>query len=157
MGRIQGQWVLNPTFQQLDYSDLDVVVTGSEKAITMVEGGALEVPEEEIAEGLLVAHEGIKELIEIQQEMLEQLEKPETMSWTPKQVEPRRSASRVEALATRGCARRCSIGDKTERNALLADDQAKRSPRRSSRSSRRRTSDVSPVFEGRSRSGRCGR
>src|SRR5215211_7303620 len=53
IGRIQGQWVLNPTFQQLEYSDLDIVVSGSESAITMVEGGALEVPEEEIAEGLL--------------------------------------------------------------------------------------------------------
>src|SRR5687767_6288207 len=35
IGRIQGQWVLNPTFQQLDYSDLDVVVAGTERAILM--------------------------------------------------------------------------------------------------------------------------
>ena len=74
VGRIQGQWVLNPTFQQLDYSDVDIVVAGSENAITMVEGGALEVPEEEIAEGLLVAHGGIKELIAIQREVLAQID-----------------------------------------------------------------------------------
>ena len=39
IGRIQGQWVLNPTFQQLEYSDLDIIVTGSADAIMMVEIG----------------------------------------------------------------------------------------------------------------------
>jgi polyribonucleotide nucleotidyltransferase len=87
IGRIQGQWVLNPTFQQLDYSDVDIVVAGTEQAILMVEGGSLEVPEETIAEGLLVAHNGIKELIGIQQEILDQIERPEEMSWTAKSVE----------------------------------------------------------------------
>ena len=47
---------------------VDVIVAGSADAIMMVEGGALEVPEEEIAEGLTVAHMGIKELIAIQNE-----------------------------------------------------------------------------------------
>ena len=61
VGRIQGQWVLNPTFQQLEYSDVEIVVAGTEDALMMVEGGAVEVPEEEIAEGLLAAHEGIRE------------------------------------------------------------------------------------------------
>src|ERR1041384_8039850 len=86
IGRIQGQWVLNPTFQQLEYSDLDIIVAGSEDAIMMVEGGALEVPEEEIAEGLQVAHVGIKELIGIQKELLGQLDVPAKMEWTPKEV-----------------------------------------------------------------------
>ena len=70
VGRIQGNWVLNPTFQQLEYSDVDVVVTGTEDAIIMVEGGAIEVPEEELVQGLDVAHQGIRELIEIQKEIL---------------------------------------------------------------------------------------
>src|ERR687889_2539778 len=43
VGRVQGKWVLNPTFQQLAYSDLELVVTGSADSIVMVEGGALEV------------------------------------------------------------------------------------------------------------------
>jgi polyribonucleotide nucleotidyltransferase len=51
VGRIRGTWILNPTFQQLEYSDVDVVVAGTRDAITMVEGGAVEVPEEEILEG----------------------------------------------------------------------------------------------------------
>jgi polyribonucleotide nucleotidyltransferase len=88
IGRIQGQWVLNPTFQQLDYSDLDIVVAGTENALLMVEGGALEVPETEIAEGLLVAHEGIRELIGIQREVLGAIERPAEMEWSAKQIEP---------------------------------------------------------------------
>ncbi len=86
IGRIQGQWVLNPTFQQLDYSDLDIVVAGTENAIQMVEGGALEIPEEDIAEGLLVAHEGIRELVGIQRELLALVERPAEMAWSAKEV-----------------------------------------------------------------------
>ena len=46
VGRIQGKWVLNPTFQQLEYSDMELVVAGSNDSIMMVEGGALEVSED---------------------------------------------------------------------------------------------------------------
>nr|MBA3969305.1 polyribonucleotide nucleotidyltransferase [Gemmatimonadota bacterium] len=77
IGRIQGQWVLNPTFQQLEYSDLELIVAGTDTAITMVEGGALEVAEEDIAEALQVAHRGIRELIGIQRQVLGSIEKPE--------------------------------------------------------------------------------
>src|SRR3954464_13576197 len=46
VGRVQNHWVLNPTFQQLEYSDLDLVMAGSRDSIVMVEGGALEVGED---------------------------------------------------------------------------------------------------------------
>jgi polyribonucleotide nucleotidyltransferase len=82
IGRIQENWVLNPTFQQLEYSDLDIVVAGTEDALLMVEGGAVEVPEEEILEGLGVAHQGIKELIEIQKAILADYNVPD-MEWSP--------------------------------------------------------------------------
>src|SRR5919106_1179445 len=42
VGRVQGKWVLNPTFQQLGYSDMELVVSASNDSIVMVEGGALE-------------------------------------------------------------------------------------------------------------------
>jgi polyribonucleotide nucleotidyltransferase len=38
VGRIRGNWILNPTFQQLEYSDLDIVLAGTKDAILMVEG-----------------------------------------------------------------------------------------------------------------------
>ena len=118
IGRIQGQWVLNPTFQQLEYSDLDIIVAGSEDAIMMVEGGALEVPEEDIAEGLAVAHVGIKELIALQNEVLGQIEVPETMPWTPKQVDPV-LRGRVEAAVADRVRQALTVADKHARAAAL--------------------------------------
>ncbi|MGY8779997.1 MAG: polyribonucleotide nucleotidyltransferase, partial [Longimicrobiales bacterium] len=81
VGRIQGNWVVNPTFQQLEYSDIDLVVAGSADAITMVEGGALEIPESEILEGLTLAHEAVKEICAMQAEFIEGRCSPE-MEWS---------------------------------------------------------------------------
>src|SRR5215208_8435749 len=69
IGRLQGNWVLNPTFQQLEFSDLDMVVCGTDSSIMMVEGGALEVTEEDVVEGFTVAQKGIAELIKVQEEL----------------------------------------------------------------------------------------
>src|SRR3984885_7599787 len=55
IGRVQERWVLNPTFQQLAYSDMDLVVAGSADSIVMVEGGALEVSETDVVDALAVA------------------------------------------------------------------------------------------------------
>ncbi|HEX5726461.1 MAG TPA: polyribonucleotide nucleotidyltransferase, partial [Longimicrobiaceae bacterium] len=118
LGRIQGQWVLNPTFQQLEYSELDMVVAGSEDAIMMVEGGALEIPEEEIAEGLLVAHAGIKELVGLQKEVLAQLEVPPDMAWSPKEVDAAFRAH-VEEQATERVRTAMGIAEKSARYAAL--------------------------------------
>src|SRR5688500_16632245 len=120
VGRIQGQWVLNPTFQQLDYSDVDIVVAGSEQAILMVEGGSLEVPEEDIADALLVAHEGIRELVRIQREVLAQIgDAPPVMAWSPKEMQPS-FVERVEAFATDRIRKALQIGDKGERNLAMS-------------------------------------
>jgi len=123
IGRIQGQWVLNPTFQQLEYSDLDIIVAGSEDAIMMVEGGALEVPEEVIAEGLSVAHQGIKELVQIQRDVMAEVEVPAPMEWTPKQVDPAFRA-RVESIAADRLNQALRVGDKAERNAAIKQVKA---------------------------------
>src|SRR6478609_11738423 len=70
IGRVQDNWILNPTFSQLAYSDMDVVVAGGSDFINMVEGGALEVTEEEVVEALTVAQGGIRELIAAQEELI---------------------------------------------------------------------------------------
>jgi polyribonucleotide nucleotidyltransferase len=123
IGRIQGQWVLNPTFQQLEYSELDIIVAGSEDAIMMVEGGALEVPEEVIAEGLLVAHQGIKELVQIQRDLMAEAGVPEPMQWTPKQVDPA-FRQRVESMGTERLQAALKLADKAERNTATAQVKA---------------------------------
>src|SRR5579884_1370853 len=48
VGRVEGAWILNPTFQQLEFSDVDMIVSGSRDSIVMVEGGALELSEAEM-------------------------------------------------------------------------------------------------------------
>jgi polyribonucleotide nucleotidyltransferase len=118
IGRIKDNWVLNPTFQQLEYSDLDIVVSGTEDAITMVEGGALEVPEEEILDGLQVAHEGIKELIEIQKEIMRDHNVPD-MEWTTQDPDEK-LREKVSAMAADRVAEAMALGDKQERSQALA-------------------------------------
>jgi polyribonucleotide nucleotidyltransferase len=98
IGRVQERWVLNPTFQQLEYSDMDIVVAGSADSIVMVEGGALEVQEADVVEGLTIAHKGINELIAIQQELLAKIDRPAKMEWT-KAVAPEALSTKVKAIA----------------------------------------------------------
>ena len=118
IGRIQGNWVVNPTFTQLEYADVDIVVGGTDKAIVMVEGGAMQVPEEEILEGLVVAHKAIRELIEIQEVLIAPRRQPE-MAWEPREA-PAEVRSRVEELAGDRVAEALRIGDKQERSAAMA-------------------------------------
>jgi polyribonucleotide nucleotidyltransferase len=82
VGRVQGKWVLNPTFQQLAYSDLEVVVAGTADSINMVEGGCLEVTEADMLEALTLGHNGIRDIIGIQQELLKQAGATPKMTWT---------------------------------------------------------------------------
>ena len=118
IGRIKDNWVLNPTFQQLEYSDLDIVVSGTEHAITMVEGGALEVSEDEILEGLEIAHEGIKELIEMQKEILREHNVPD-MTWISQSPDPD-VKQKVEEMAYERVAEAMALGDKQERQQAMA-------------------------------------
>ena len=118
VGRIQGNWVVNPTFRQLEYADVDIVVAGTAKAIVMVEGGAIQVPESEILQGLIVGHEAIRELIDIQEVLIAPRRVPK-MSWEPKEV-PAEARQRVEGLAGDRVSTAVRIADKRERTAALA-------------------------------------
>ena len=97
VGRVQERWVLNPTFQQLEYSDLELVVAGSSDSIVMVEGGALEVSESDVLGAINVGHTGVKELISMQEEMLSR-GRAEKMVWT-KAEPPEGLVARVKTLA----------------------------------------------------------
>ncbi len=97
IGRVQGHWVLNPTFQQREFSDMELVVAGSEKSIVMVEGGALEVSEGDVLEALTIAHTGVNELIDVQNELLGK-GRATKMEWT-KAEPPEGVVVRVKELA----------------------------------------------------------
>src|SRR3972149_10481521 len=70
VGRVQGKWVLNPTFQQLEFSDMDLVVAGSRDSIVMVEGGALEIQEDDVVEALGRGRRVSRELSARREELL---------------------------------------------------------------------------------------
>jgi len=71
VGRVNGNFVINPTYEERDKSDLDIVVAGTKDAIVMVEGGSEEVPEETILEAIMFGHEHIKNLIDFQLQLAE--------------------------------------------------------------------------------------
>jgi polyribonucleotide nucleotidyltransferase len=73
IGRVGGRLIVNPTYAQLAESDMDVVIAGSETAVVMVEGGANEVPEEALLEGLLHGHRVVQAIIGLQHDLARQM------------------------------------------------------------------------------------
>jgi polyribonucleotide nucleotidyltransferase len=71
LGQIDGQFVVFPTQDDLEYSDLDLIVSGSKDAILMIEGFARELPEDRMAEAILEAHKYIKQLCDLQLELFQ--------------------------------------------------------------------------------------
>ncbi len=76
VGHIDGEYVVNPTFQQIDESDLDIVVAGSDDDILMVEGNAHEVSEDILLGALEFAKAYIREICDLQREFMEDIAKP---------------------------------------------------------------------------------
>jgi polyribonucleotide nucleotidyltransferase len=122
VGRLQDKWVLNPTFQQLAYSDMDLVVAGSNDSIVMVEGGAREVSEEDVMSALGVAQHGLRELIAMQEEVLA-TGRVEKMAWT-KAKPPEGLETRVKDLADGKI--REAINQKDKNTRIQAVDAVKR-------------------------------
>jgi len=69
VGRINGDFVINPSLKQLDESDMNVVVAGSRDAVVMVEGGTQFVSEDDLVEAIDVAHRAIQPILDIQEEL----------------------------------------------------------------------------------------
>jgi len=118
VGRVEGAWILNPTFQQLEFSDVDIVVSGSRDSIVMVEGGALELSEPEIVKGLEVAHRGVAELLAVADELTGAMRQPK-MEWTKVQPPPALVA-RVRDVAAARVAEALNLPEKHERAQALA-------------------------------------
>ncbi|OIO89003.1 MAG: polyribonucleotide nucleotidyltransferase, partial [Anaerolineae bacterium CG2_30_58_95] len=76
VGRVDGQFIANPTFPEIDKSDLDLRIAGTRDAILMVECGADEVPEDIMVAALEFGHQAIQPLIELQRQMQVEIGKP---------------------------------------------------------------------------------
>ncbi len=75
VGRVDGDFVINPTFEQRQVSDINLTVCGTEEAIMMVEAGANEVPEDEMLEAILFGHEEIKNICRFIKEVVAEVGK----------------------------------------------------------------------------------
>jgi polyribonucleotide nucleotidyltransferase len=76
VGRVGGEFVINPTVEQAEKSDIHLTVAGTKDAINMVEAGADEVSEEVMLEAIMYGHEEIKRLIEFQEKIMAEAGKP---------------------------------------------------------------------------------
>ncbi len=82
VGRIGGEFVVNPHISQMGESDIDLIVAGKQDSIVMVEGEMKEISEEEMIEALEVGHDAIRKIIAMQKDLVEGYGTPETMSFT---------------------------------------------------------------------------
>ncbi len=113
VGKVEGKWILNPTFQQLEFSTIDLVVSGSADAIHMVEGGSLEISEAEMLEALKVAQKGIKDVIALERKVIDGVPRRK-LAW--ERPEPDAAlVARVRELAEKAMASAINAKDKAAR------------------------------------------
>lgn len=122
VGRIDGQLVLNPDYDQWENSDLEIAVAGSADAILMVEGEAKIVPEKEVLEAIFFGHDHIQKFVKVLEQMREEVGKPKREFVS--------AAANTTMMAKmedyKGDARAClNINDKMERQAAVRAFEAK--------------------------------
>ena len=118
VGRVEGNWILDPTFQQLEISTLDLTVSGTADSIVMVEGGSIEISESEVLDALKIAQKGIRELVGHAREMVAKAGRPK-MAWV-KPAPDEALAGRVRELAEGPMTKAINARDKAGRAAGLA-------------------------------------
>jgi polyribonucleotide nucleotidyltransferase len=122
IGHVGGEYVINPTRQQLAQSDLDLVIAGLDGGIVMVEGSAHEVPEPVLVEGLRVGHRVIREIIALQRDLQEACGK--TKMPVAAEESDRGVVERVRQLATARVREAIRIPEKLARQSRMAEVMA---------------------------------
>lgn len=100
IGMIDGQFIINPNFEQISLSKLDLRMAGTRDAILMVECGANEIPEETLLEALLLGHQALQPIIDIQEQMAAEIGKAKR-SYTPFAVDESLKATVFEKAQLR--------------------------------------------------------
>lgn len=113
VGRVDGEYVINPTRKERERSDLDIVMAASREAVVMVEGEASFVPEDAIVGALEFGHKAVQPLIEAQ-EALARIAGREKKTFTPPQSDAE-LAAHVESLAAEKLAQALAIPEKLKR------------------------------------------
>ncbi|MDH3390289.1 MAG: polyribonucleotide nucleotidyltransferase [Desulfobulbaceae bacterium] len=107
VGYIDGQYVVNPTSDQLEVSRMEIVVAGTRDAVVMVEGGADSLSEQEVLEGIFYGHQQLQVLLDMQEELQSalgktkrQVEKPEIDEALAQKVKEVSAAGMIEVITT---------------------------------------------------------
>ncbi len=96
VGLIDGTYVVNPTYAELEESSLNLIVAGTADGVTMVEAGANEISEEVMIEAISVGHDSVKQIVEMEQELYEKI-RPEKFEFQLPTMDPD-VVSKVEEL-----------------------------------------------------------
>jgi len=118
VGRVNGQLILNPTYAELDQSELDIVVAANSKGILMLESKAKEISEDLYLEALKFGYESLKEVISIQEELQKQHGKPKAAIECKKVDEALKQ--KVEALSSERLKTVYKLGQKENREEEIA-------------------------------------
>jgi len=118
VGRIHGEFIINPIYDELENSDMDLVIAGTEDSIVMVEGESLEIAEDDMIAALEFGHKHIKETIAIQKELMTECGKPKMEIIV---TEPDENLiSQVHQMAESRLQEIIAIQDKSERSTALS-------------------------------------
>jgi polyribonucleotide nucleotidyltransferase len=123
VGYIDGEYVLNPTFTQLEGSDLNLVVAGTQNAVLMVESEANGLSEKVMLDAVLHGHEQMQAVISLIRELKAEVGKP-AWDWT-QEPDDEELAKRVAESATDGISEAYRITDKLERQARVFEVRSK--------------------------------
>ncbi|MFH0886950.1 MAG: polyribonucleotide nucleotidyltransferase, partial [bacterium] len=115
VGRIGNDYIVNPTFQELEKSELDLVVAGTDDAVIMIEAGAKEVSEEVVLGGIEFAREFIKKLVKLQLDLAKKVGKEKIV------VEPYKPDVNIEAKV------KALVGDKLKKVLYTKDREERKS------------------------------
>ena len=117
VGRINGEFIINPTVEQAEESDIDLTVAGTRDAINMVEAGAREASEDDMLEALMFGHEAIKKLIAFEEEVIKEIGVP-TMEYEKLEITSE-LRSEVDTYVRERLDKALRIKDKLEKYAAI--------------------------------------
>lgn len=119
VGLVDGNFVVNPTLEELEKSDLDMVVAGTRDAVVMVEASANEVPEEKLIAAIEFAHEEIRKIVEIQEILQAECKKENIVLPEPPDISKYKDVIRERYLSAMLMA--LTVPKKKERERLLKE------------------------------------
>ncbi len=119
VGRVNGEFVINPTFTELEESDINLIVAGNRTAVVMVEGGGQFVSEADMIDAIFYGHRSMQPMLDMQIELKQAAGKPKRT--VPAGTENDELCKKIEAIAAPLLDKTIRIADKQQRNQSRKD------------------------------------